>query len=195
MRVRILCTTESQTANRLPNLFVLSPGFCLSLYLLLTYPSTMLFTIVLLALATAGPVFSAPVPSTELTLRQEPADAAVKRRDDTLSTGPPHRRSKRLVPRLKTPERVQRARDLNFNPLFKFPPIPKPSNEAPPSGSGDSVTPSRNPEPVEGSPGLGETGVGPAVGSGDIVGDLEDPAEDDGDEGMRTILDILPRLY
>ena len=34
----------------------------------------MLFTIVLFALATAGPVFSAPVPSTELTLREEIPD-------------------------------------------------------------------------------------------------------------------------
>ena len=73
---RILCTVESQTTNRLPNLFALSPGLCLPSYLLLlTCPSTMLFTIVLFALATAGPVFSAPVPSTKLKLHQELVDA------------------------------------------------------------------------------------------------------------------------
>ena len=143
----------------------------------------MLFTIVLFALATAGPVFSAPVPSTELTLRQESADAVVKRGNGLHG----------------------------LLPNFTLPPLPKPSSEAPPSGSGDSITPSLNPSPVDDSPSSDETGVGPAVGSGDVVGDLEDPAEDDGeddgendgeddgeddgDEGISTILDLLPKLH
>ena len=53
----------------------------------------MLFTTVLLALAAAIPVFSAPVPYTELTRRH---GSVVEARHDTLSTGAPqHKAAKR----------------------------------------------------------------------------------------------------
>ena len=44
----------------------------------------MLFTTILLALAAASPIFSAPVPSTELTRRYESGDTAVEPLHDTL---------------------------------------------------------------------------------------------------------------
>jgi len=55
----------------------------------------MLFTTILLALAAASPVFSTPVPSTELTRRHESGDAAVEPHHDTLVEGdflPPSKR-------------------------------------------------------------------------------------------------------
>ena len=55
----------------------------------------MLLTIVLLVFAAASPVFSAPVPSTELTRRQGSADAALIPRHDELFNGASRHRSKR----------------------------------------------------------------------------------------------------
>ena len=154
----------------------------------------MLFTIVLFALATAGPAFSAPVASTELTLRQESADVAVKRGHDLLSTGAPHR-SKRLVPGWKTPERVQRAKrdkfdgpppltpngpaqipspgnpppanpppPVNPSPPANIPPVAPPSPEGPGDSEGDSGDLEEDPEPP----------------TEDTTGDGEAPAEDEG---------------
>ena len=50
----------------------------------------MLFKIVLLALAAVSPVFSAPVPSTELTQRHE---LVVEARHDSFSPGAPHHKA------------------------------------------------------------------------------------------------------
>ena len=50
----------------------------------------MLFTTVLLALAAATPVFSAPVPSIELTRRHE---SVVEAHHDTFSPGAPHHKA------------------------------------------------------------------------------------------------------
>ena len=51
----------------------------------------MLLTIVLLVFTAASPVFSAPVPSTELTRRQGSADAASVPHHDKLFSGAPRR--------------------------------------------------------------------------------------------------------
>ena len=67
----------------------------------------MLFTIALLVFAAATPVFSAPVPSTELTRRQGSADAEFVPRHDKLFNGASHHRSKRLVPKERAPKRRQ----------------------------------------------------------------------------------------
>ena len=147
----------------------------------------MLFTIVLFALAAAGPVFSAPVPSTELTLRQESADAAVERRHDPLSTGAPPHRSKRLVPGWKTPERGQRAK-RDDDPLVDGPPPlkpngpgripslvnpPSPTNTPPPT----TTPPPANIPPVTLPPPVDDR-VGPAEGPGDSEGDSEGDSGD-----------------
>jgi len=55
----------------------------------------MLFITILLALAAASPVFSAPVPSTELTQRHESGDTTVESLHDTLVKEDFHPPSKR----------------------------------------------------------------------------------------------------
>ena len=148
----------------------------------------MLFTIVLFALAATGPVFSAPVPSTELTLRQESADVAVKRGDDTLSTGALHHRSEELVPRFKTPEKAKR-REQRGGGGFNDPSEPPTRGDR---GGGGLINPLAPPVPA-GPETNGATG-GDQPGA-IIPRDAEPPAEDDDDEGMSTISDMLLRLY
>ena len=156
----------------------------------------MLFTTVLLALAAAGPVFSAPMPSTGLTRRQKSMEA-IERLHDALSAGAPHQRSKRLVP-WQFPESVQRR--ATFFPS-SAPPIP---SSAPFLPSSAPPLPSSAPAEDEAP---AEDAEDPAEGVEDPAEDVEDPSEDveesaegfdesagdDGGEGTSTIPDLLPR--
>ena len=177
----------------------------------------MLFAIVLLALAAAGPVFSAPVPSTGLTQRQEPVGVAVERRHDALSTGAPHQSSKRLVPGWQTPERVQRRQTTHLpfprpfpRPTSSSAPPPPAQTQVPVQGSGDpagGINPPAKDEapaddeaaPVEDEgPAVedeapAEGAEEPAENVEDFAEDVEEFAGDDGGEGTSTILDLVLR--
>ena len=154
---RILYISEPQTTNPLPNLFqvfafnITSFSF---IYFLIHLP-VMLFTTVLLALAAVGSVFSAPVPSMEPTRRQGSVDSVIERRHDALSSGSLHYRSKRLAPRWKNPERVQRAKRRGGGgggggggkpPAARPKPAPNepPSTSKPPPSSGSGNSPPSN---------------------------------------------------
>lgn len=135
----------------------------------------MLFTTVLLALAAVGPVFSAPVPSTGLTRRQESVDVAVERLHDTLSTGAPHQRSKRLVPGGQTPERVQRRTRILPGVVRPTPstiPSPSPTPSALPSSPPTPSASFRNSQPPP------QASL-PSGGTEDPAGDIEPPEEDE----------------
>ena len=151
----------------------------------------MLFTTVLLALAAAGHVFSAPVPSTGLTRLQESVDAAVERRHDILPAGAPYQRSKRLVPGWQTPEKVQRRATIipftfRFRPTRSAiaPPSPTPTapfiNSPPPSQAQPLAEDTEDPAEDEVPAAEDEA---PAEDVEESVEEFEESAGDDGGEG------------